>query len=204
MNYSLHHLPNCNNRKVYFDISIDGLLCGRLVIKLFRDVFAAGVENFFHLAVGDTQCIADNDYCKHSPNYPIRSYLHCKAFRFLHNSYLMFGDIYQNNGKTAGTIYEDQPIPPIFGDYYLPHNTKGLISLVPFMDDHQCYYDSTFMITLADSKLTNSRLELDKNQVVIGQVCYGLEVLDKINKLITPHAGRKYPQITISRSGAYR
>ena len=119
---------------------------------------------------------------------------------------MVSGDIYNNNGSNAGTIYCDKPIPACFGDYYYRHDTKGLVSLVPFKDEAtgKLFYDSTFMVTLDNSKPSNLLCELNCDQIVIGQIYDGLCVLDKMNELIKPYAGRKYPEFIIGRSDVYR
>lgn len=207
MNYSLSDLPDSGqNPIVYMDISLKGEKLGRILIKLFRDVFPAGVENFVGIAAGNTwqvihKGIGSYKYTKQTA----RSYTDCKFFRLSHNNYIVSGDIYNNNGTSAGTIYNDEPIPACFGDYYFPHESKGLISLIPFKDETtgNIYYDSTFMITLDDAKPSNVLPDLDSDQIVIGHVYSGIDVIDKINQLIKPYAGRKYPDFIISNSGIH-
>lgn len=208
MNYSLLDLPDSGKYPIVFmDISLKGEKIGRIYIKLFRDVFPAGVENFVRIANGNTYNIINKSvgtytYAKHTR----RTFDNCKFFNFLHNNYIVCGDIYKNDGKSAGTIYNDEPIPATFGEYYFPHETKGLVSLVPFKDENTGlkYYDSTFMITLDDSKPSNILSELDSDQIVIGQIYEGIDVLDKINKLIKPYAGRKYPDFVITKCDVHR
>jgi len=205
MNYTLTDLPDSgSNPVVYMDISLKGEVIGTLLIRLFRDVFPAGVENFVNLAGGQTYQIIQ----KGSPPLTwtqdtIRTYTGTKFYHFLHNNYLIGGDIYSNNGTKAGTIYNDEPIPAHFGDFYYQHDAKGLLSLIPYVDNANgnMYYDSTFMITLDDAKPTNALRGLDRDQIVIGQVYSGLDVLDKMNQLIKPFAGRRYPEFVISSSG---
>lgn len=205
MNYSFQNVPDSGkNPTVWMDIVIQEQVIGRIHIKLFRDVFPAGVENFLHLAQGDTirseyKGSGDNKFVREV----VRKYEGGKFFNFLHNNYLINGDIYNNDGSRAGTIYNDQPIPPVFGNYFYQHNMKGLISLVPFQEagTGRLFYDSTFMITLDGSKTNNIMSELDKDQIVIGQIYEGLEVIDKINELILPYAGRRYPDIRIGQTG---
>lgn len=202
MNYSLLDLPDSGkNPSVYMDISLKEELLGRLRIKLFRDVFPAGVENFVKIAAGKTSMVTfkGNGRFRYKKITP-RKFDGCKFYHMSHNNYIISGDIYNNNGTNAGTVYCDNPIPAAFGDYYYPHNTKGLVSLVPFRDDAgRLFYDSTFMIMLDNANSTNLLHELDADQIVIGQVCGGLEVLDKMNELIKPYAGRKYPNFIISK-----
>ncbi|AKI80339.1 structural PPIase-like protein [Acanthamoeba polyphaga mimivirus] len=206
MNYSLEDLPNSGkNPRVYMDIVLNNEIIGRLQIKLFRDAFPAGVENFVQLANGKTYRVNSNGTGKYKYNRHInRTYEGCKFHNILHNNYIVSGDIYNSNGSSAGTVYCDEPIPPVFGDYFYPHESKGLVSLVPYTDESgNRYYDSTFMITLDDIRPSNVLDELDRDQVVIGQVYGGLDVLDKINSMIKPYAGRKYPTFSIGKCGAY-
>lgn len=208
MNFSLTDLPDSGkNPIIYMDISLKGESLGRIYIRLFRDVFPAGVENFVKIASGKTYRIIKKGNGKYKYKKEIRrTFDGCKFFQFLYNNYIVSGDIYDNNGTNAGTIYCDKPIPPDFGEFYYPHETKGLVSLVPFKDEAtgRLFYDSTFMITLDDIKPTNVLGDLDKDQIVIGQVYSGLDVLDKMNQLIKPYAGRKYPNFFIGKSDAYR
>ena len=208
MNYSLCDLPDSgDNPVVYFDIVLKGETMGRLYIRMFRDVFPAGVENFVRIAMGKTQRIINKGSGQHKYKKVIRrTYEGCKFYNFLHNNYMVSGDIYNNNGTSAGTVYCDKPIPPCFGDYYYPHDTKGLISLVPFKDQvtGQYFYDSTFMITLEDAKASNNVADLNCNQIVIGQIYNGLDIIDKMNQLIKPYAGRKYPEFIISKCNVYQ
>lgn len=208
MNYSLLDLPDSGkNPIVYMDISLKGELIGRIQIRLFRDVFPAGVENFVKIAGGRTYKVVKKGLGRYKYKKEVRrTYEGCKFFHFLYNNYIVSGDIYNNNGTNAGTIYCDQPIPPDFGEFYYPHEAKGLVSLVPFKDETtgRIFYDSTFMITLDDVKPSNVLKDLDNDQIVIGQVSSGLDVLDKINQLIKPYAGRKYPEFVISKCDVYR
>lgn len=201
-------LPNSGKEPhVYFDITLQEKPIGRLKIRLFRDVFPAGVENFVGIAAGNTYRIVTEGIGQYKyQKQTRRTYQGCRFFHYLHNNYLVSGDIYLNNGASAGTIYQDQPIPALLGDYYYPHETKGLVSLVPYQDPEtkELFYDSTFMITLDNQKPTNLLQGLDDDQVVIGQVYDGLAVLDRMNTLIKPYAGRKYPEFYIGRSGVDR
>lgn len=208
MNYSLEEIPDSGpNPIVWMDIVLREEIIGRIYIRLFRDVFPAGVENFVRIASGKTirsepKGIGRYKYVREV----IRTYTGCKFFNFSHGNYIVGGDIYSNNGTRAGTIYSDQAIPAVFGDYFYEHNLKGLISLVPFQDDGtgELLFDSTFMITLANASHQNVLSELNTDQIVIGQIYQGMEVIDKINELIFPFAGRRYPDIQIGNCGTQR
>lgn len=204
MNYLLSDIPNSGLEPIiYMDIAQDDKILGRITARLFRDAFPAGVENFINIVLGNTYNIKSNargTIIKETK----RSYENNKFFNLSHNNYIMSGDIYNNNGSDAGTIYYDNPIPAVFGEYFYPHENKGLISLVPFADSvtGEPVYDSTFMITLDGAKPSNVLGELDDaQQVVIGEIFEGLNVLDKINAQIEPFAGRKYPNFYIKKCG---
>ena len=123
-------------------------------------------------------------------------------FSCSHNKYIIAGDIYNDDGSSAGTIFNDEPIPEPSGNMRAHHDAKGLISLVPFKDEatDKICYDSTFMITLYDQP-TDLMEELDADQIVIGKIYSGIEVIEKINKLLFPFAGKKYPKFKIEKSG---
>lgn len=208
MNYSLNNIPDSGpNPVVWMDITLNEEVFGRIYIKLYREVFPAGVENFYHIASNSTYRIQTKTSGKRNfKKGTLRTYEGNKFFNLRYNNYVVTGDIYQNNGNSAGTIYCDQPIPPCFGNFYYPHDVKGLISLIPFKDatTGQLFYDSTFMITLDNVKPTNMLTELNCDQIVIGQIYDGIDVIDKMNNLIRPYAGRKYPAFKIGETGIYR
>lgn len=189
------------------DIKLGDQNFGRLYIKMLRDAFPAGVENFINIALGKTCRVIDKGSGKYKFRKEIRrTFNGCKFYQMHHNNYIISGDIYQNDGTHAGTIFNDKPIPNEPGEYYYPHETKGLLTLVPFSDedDGNIYYDSTFMITLDDVRTNNVLRELDEDHIVIGHVCGGMDILDKINQMIKPFAGRKYPRFEIDKCGIHR
>lgn len=201
MNYSFDDIPfSGENPVVYMDISLNGTELGRIHIRMYRDVFPAGVENFVKIAAGNTYRITKkNSIFKQFT----RSYTDTKFFHSLHNNYIVGGDIYNNDGSSAGTVYNDEPIPGNFGEYYYPHDEKGMVSLVPFIDEKsgRTFYDSTFMITLDDRKPSNLLNNLDKDQIVIGKIYSGIDIIDKMNKMLVPYAKKKYPKFVITKSG---
>lgn len=218
-NYELCDIPDSGNTPIVFmEIKLCEEIIGKLQIVLYREVFPAAVENFIKLITGTTHRVSkyqNGQYTYYKQTQ--RSYEGCKFFNFLYGNYIVTGDIYNNNGTTAGTIYYDEPIPTaldcdcgekesLLGEYYYPHDNRGLVSLVPFRDEltGELFYDSTFMITLDKPRPTNSVGELDKDQIVIGRVCQGSDILDKINSLLFPYAGRKYPQFSIGKCGVHR
>jgi cyclophilin family peptidyl-prolyl cis-trans isomerase len=206
MNYSFSDLPDSgSNPQVYFDIKLKNDIIGRIGIRLFREVFPAGVENFVGIASGKTykaDKIVSSAYGHSLIKETKRTYDDCNFYQNRYNNYIMTGDIYNNNGTSSGTIYFDEPISFEGSDYVYAHDTKGLVSLVPFYDEatKKYYYDSTFLITLDNVKPSNVLSELNTNHIVIGQVFDGMQVLDKINTLLIPYAGRKYPDFSIAKT----
>jgi len=206
---ALSDLPNSGeNPIVYMDISIKDVILGRIHILLYRNAFPAGVENFVRVANGKTYRTEPKGNGRHKFKKEInRSFRDCKFFNLLHRNYIVSGDIYNNDGTNSGTIYFDQPIPVLaMNSRAHSHNSKGIVSLVPFTDEitGQLLYDSTFMITLDHPKPSNIISDLDSDQIVIGIVYDGIYILDKMNELIKPYAGRKYPEFIISECGVYQ
>lgn len=201
MNYNISEIPNSGNRiKVSMEIVANGRSLGNLNIELQRDLFPAGVENFLYIIKGTTYrnvSLGVRDY-KYVQQYK-RSYDNTSFFRKTYANYIIGGDIYNDTGTNAGTIYNDVPIPAIVGEDYISHNKKGLVSLVSYLDETtgKTLFDSTFMITLEDESPLNNLSELDNYQVVIGYVYDGLDILDTINKLLQPIAGKRIPKIKI-------
>lgn len=213
MNYSLCNLPySGDNPVVFMDLKIHKEVIGRIFIRLFRDIFPAGVENFVRIAEGRSYKTEKKGVGRYKYIKEVRrTYEGAKFFNNLFNNYIVSGDIYSNDGTNAGTIYCDHPIPPYYKDFYYPHEVKGMVSLVPFRDEtaegcNRLFYDSTFMILLNDIKPFNADVyhNLDKDQIVIGHVYAGTELLDKINKLLQPFAGRRYPDIRVGKCGIFK
>ena len=204
MNYTSTDLPNSGTYPiVHMDIMLKEECLGRIYIRLDRTVFPAGVENFVRIAAGSTYHFEkQTGYIREVK----RTYENCQFFRCLYGNYIVSGDIYNNNGSRAGTIYYDKPIEYCPGtNLRYPHDTAGLISLVPFLDEAtgSLFYDSTFMITLDNVKPTNTLAALDVDQIVIGRIYEGLDTIRKINELIRPFAGRRYPSFKIGECGAH-
>lgn len=208
MNYSLDNLPNAGaNPVVWMDITLNEEVIGRIFIRLYRDVFPAGVENFYRIASNQTYRIQEKGAGRYRyKKDTLRTFQGNKFFHMKYDNYIVSGDIYHNDGTGAGTIYCDKPIPACFGPCYYPHESKGLVSLVPFTDaeNGQTFYDSTFMITLDNARPSNILSELDADQIVIGQIYDGLDIIDRINNLIRPFAGRRYPNFKIGCTDVYR
>lgn len=214
MNYSLEDLPDSGSAPViFFDIDLANKDMGRLVFRLDRKVFPAGVENLVRIAEGNTHRIVVEPHVKLPGEQVVRrqtgivkqvrrTYEGCEFFRVVYNNYLVTGDIYRNDGTSSGTVFLDQPIPADMTDYYYPHEKFGQISLVPYRDEEGVlFYDSTFMVTLDDKKSSNDLSSLDPDQIVVGILIEGHDILRKINGSFRPYAGRTYPKYRITGCG---
>lgn len=188
-----HITDSGENPEIYMDLATNNQILGRIYIKCYRSVFPKGVENFVALAAGDTYREINNKMIR-------RTYKGSLFFGQKYGQYLMGGDIYHNTGSDAGTIYDDESIPPELGDCYISHEIRGQISLVPYRDHDtdKFMFDSTFMITLAPLP------ELDDGQVVIGEITRGIAVINEINRQIKPFAGRSYPKVKIHDCGVLK
>ena len=203
-NFDFDNIPDSGNSPlVFFDINYKGKPFGTLHIELFREVFPEAVENFIYLCKGSTYRTESFGFGKYEyQKITRRTYENCKFYDFLHDNYIISGDIYKNDGTDGGTIYNDCPIPAYYHNYYYPHDQKGLISLIPYYDPSTgtYYFDSNFMITLDEPRPNNLIADLDKDQIVIGHVYEGLDVLDRMNHIIRPFAGRGFPDFRIANS----
>jgi len=189
---------------VYLDLAVNNRAVGRLGIRLYRDLFPEGVENFARICQGDTmQQIPTGHQDTAIWKTTRRSYDGCVCYQSQHDGYLLTGDIYANNGSDAGTIYNDQPIRmPEDAERYIPHDIAGLISLVPKTrpdpnSAEPLQYDSTFLITLAPPEPAVQE-RLDRTQVVIGYVTQGHAVLEAINQELAPRRSRAHARCTIA------
>lgn len=207
---------------------------GTIYIKLYRHAFPLGVTNFLGLITGNvmrTEELKPQMYSSNVSNdlfqsnnivstgihhYKTKSYEGTRFFGQSQNEFLVGGDIYDNNGNNAGTIFGDKPfgyisanrIPNIdeltndVATIELPINEKHTIILPPFYSEDDKitrkmpFYDSTFMITLG-----RNRFEPNSNMVAIGYVEIGGEILDKINELLKPEINKVYPVVTVTKCG---
>lgn len=207
MNYNLDNLPFSGmTPRVILTLAFNDVIIGDISILLYRDVFPAGVENFVLLALGTTSRITDiKMFNRTIQKATPRTYVGSKFYRYTQNRFIIGGDIYRNNGTSSGTIYNDMPIPSTMSKPLYSHTPKGMLSLVSYNNDVSGakYFDSTFMITLVDSNDQELINKMDNDNIVIGRVTSGYDVLDKINMLIAPSKGKFTPNITIYEAKAY-
>jgi cyclophilin family peptidyl-prolyl cis-trans isomerase len=189
---------------VFMDIGLKNNIIGTIYIELFRDIYPAAVENFIGICKGKTFHTDKLGYGKYKYRRVVkRSYENCKFYNKIHDNYLATGDIYNNDGTDGGTIFNDISIPAIYPDEFYPHDRTGLISLIPYVDENtgRYYFDSNFMITLDEGRPENLLNSADEENLVIGKIYSGLNVIETINNSITPFNGSAYPEYYIAKCG---
>ena len=89
-------INNENNQIYFFDFERNGLLLGRVLIKVFADIAPKMSYNFHALAT-------------HEKGF---GYIGCKVFECHPNESIITGDIEQNTGYSSRSIYEDVQFVP--------------------------------------------------------------------------------------------
>ncbi|KMZ63275.1 Peptidyl-prolyl cis-trans isomerase [Zostera marina] len=155
-------MENPANPKVFFDMTIDGVPVGRIVIELFNDVVPRTSENFRALCTGEKGMGA------------MGKPLHYKGSTFhrvIPGFMCQGGDFTAGNGSGGESIYG-----PNFADenFVKKHTGPGILSMAncgPGTNGSQF-----FLCTATTSWL-------DGKHVVFGQVIDGLDVLKTVEKV---------------------
>jgi cyclophilin family peptidyl-prolyl cis-trans isomerase len=160
----------------YFDISINGIHEGRVIIELFDDIVPLTCKNFRALC---SQGLFD----KSKPSYQ-DSIFH----RVIKDFMIQGGDFTTGDGTGGFSIYGDK-----FPDenFELKHNQPGILSMANSGPNTN---SSQFFITTKETPW------LDNKHVVFGIVLKGFNIIQKIENLETNNDKPIY-EVKIIKSG---
>lgn len=157
--------------KAYFDISIDGKGIGRVVFELYPETPKTKL-NFLQL-------------CTHEKGFGYRG---SSFHRIIEGFMAQGGDFTNHNGTGGKSIYgqrfEDE-------NFKRSHKQRGDLSMANAGPNTN---GSQFFITFIKTEW------LDKNHVVFGRVCDGVDILDKLEDVGT-QSGKPQKQVLIEDSG---
>ena len=167
--------------KCFFDISIAGRDCGRIVFKLFQDKCPKTCENFRCLCTGEKGTSPLTGKKLH--------YKNSKFHRVVRNFIIQGGDITEGNGKGGESIFGGK-----FADenLTLAHDEPYLLSMANRGPDTN---KSQFFIT------TNEAPHLDGKHVVFGRVVSGLDTILKIERQEVDSKSRPLRDVIIKDCG---
>lgn len=191
-----------NKPRIFIEFkNINNNIIGTIVIELYREICPNGIDNIIEIIKKSTQKkirVKDSD----SFFYKKREFTNSKVYEMIYNNVISFGDIYNNDGSSGATIYDDKPVCiPEYEE--LLHDDIGVVSLIPYIEENLNYVDSNLSITLSKPNNTNNIKDLNGKYIVIGKVIRGIDILERINNMINPFAKRKYPEIIIGETGLY-
>ncbi len=168
-----------NNTELYpyFDITINDIPEGRIIIQLFDDEVPKTCKNFRYLC---THGMFD----KTKPSYQ-DSVFH----RVIKDFMIQGGDFTQGDGTGGFSMYGNK-----FNDesFELKHNQPGLLSMA---NSGANTNGSQFFITTKETPW------LDNKHVVFGIVYKGFDIVKKIENLETDSSDRPLYEVKISKCG---
>ncbi|CAN9514602.1 unnamed protein product [Ophioblennius macclurei] len=165
-----HEVPsdkpsNASNPRVFFDVAVDGLPAGRIVLELFADVTPKTAENFRALCTGEKGL-------GKSTGKPLH-FKGCPFHRIIKKFMIQGGDFSNQNGTGGESIYGEK-----FEDenFHYKHDKVGLLSMANAGPNTN---GSQFFITTVPTP------HLDGKHVVFGQVLRGMGVVKMLESIDT-------------------
>jgi peptidylprolyl isomerase len=172
-------MTELTNPRVFFDITIDNIPAGRIIMELYADVTPKTAENFRALCTGEK-----GTGRRGKPLHFKGSSFH----RIIPNFMCQGGDFTSGNGTGGESIYGER-----FADenFTLKHTRPGLLSMANAGPNTN---GSQFFLTTVKTEW------LDGKHVVFGQVAEGIEVVRKIEQVGTP-SGHPSKAVVIADCG---
>ncbi|XP_075711482.1 peptidyl-prolyl cis-trans isomerase-like [Rhinoderma darwinii] len=160
------------NKRVFFNITADGITLGRVVMELRFDVVPKTAENFLKLCTGEA-------------GY---GYKGCTFHRIIPSFMCQGGDFTNHNGTGGKSVYggkfEDE-------NFALKHSTPGVLSMANAGPNSN---GSQFFISTIKADWLNGK------HVVFGSVVEGMEVIKKMESYGS-NSGKTSKKIVIAHCG---
>ena len=165
--------------RVFFDMAINQMKAGRIVMELYGHIAPKTVENFRAL------CTGEKGFSKSGKKL---NYQDSRLHRIIPQFMLQGGDITMGNGMGGESIYGER-----FTDenFKLKHDAPGVLSMANAGPDTN---GSQFFITTAKAPW------LDGHHVVFGRVVDGMDIVNLIEGQGSP-SGQPKAEVTIVASG---
>uniref|UniRef100_A0A915PSR9 peptidylprolyl isomerase n=1 Tax=Setaria digitata TaxID=48799 RepID=A0A915PSR9_9BILA len=170
-----------DRRRVFFDVTIDGSLAGRIVMELYNDVAPRTCHNFLMLCTG----MAGTGKVSGKPLHYKGSTFH----RVIKNFMIQGGDFTKGDGTGGESVYGG-----MFDDeeFVMKHDEPFVVSMANKGPNTN---GSQFFIT------TTPAPHLNNIHVVFGKVISGQEVVTKIEYLKTNSKNRPLADVIILNCG---
>ncbi|XP_049848625.1 uncharacterized protein LOC126315416 [Schistocerca gregaria] len=175
---------------VFFDVAIDGVQKGRVVVEVFTETTPIAAKNFRALAVGyGTRTLRRHSSTGNTTDTDVKLwYKNSRFHRILPGLMIQGGDILYGNGYGSISIYGR-----VFVDehFHLSHNRPGLLSMANAgPDTNGCQ----FFIT------TQPALHLDNKHVIFGHVICGYDIVKLVEQQGSP-TGRPMAEVIMTDCG---